>query len=70
VIQLAALAIKRRNVMTDVVNAKSEVLERHELSLEELEAVSGGDVSVSLFGHKITSSDVADAAKWVWNKLF
>jgi hypothetical protein len=35
-----------------------------------VEAVSGGDVYVELFGHKVTSSDVASAAKWVWNKLF
>jgi hypothetical protein len=44
-------------------------LER-ELSLEELEAVSGGDMYVELFGHKVTTGDVAGAAKWVWNKFF
>jgi hypothetical protein len=56
---------------THVITAKSEVLDaRDELSPQELEAVSGGDVSVEVFGHKVTSSDVASAAKWVWNKLF
>jgi hypothetical protein len=44
-------------------------LER-ELSLEELAAVSGGDTLVEVAGHKVTTSDVAAAAKWVWNKLF
>jgi hypothetical protein len=44
-------------------------LER-ELSLEELEAVSGGDTLVEIAGHKVTTGDVAAAAKWVWNKLF
>ena len=29
--------------MTDAINAKSEALELHELSTEELDAVSGGD---------------------------
>ena len=29
--------------MTDAINAKSEALELHELSSEELGAVSGGD---------------------------
>lgn len=29
--------------MTDAINAKSEALELHELSSEELDAVSGGD---------------------------
>ena len=54
-----------------VITAKSEVLDvRDELSPEELEAVSGGDIYVKFFGVKVTSSDVADAAKWVWNKLF
>jgi hypothetical protein len=52
------------------MSTKSEALDGSELSLEELAAVSGGDVSVSFFGHKVTTSDVADAAKWVWNKLF
>jgi hypothetical protein len=55
---------------THVISAKSEVLDARELSPQELEAVSGGDVYVELFGHKVTSSDVASAAKWVWNKLF
>jgi hypothetical protein len=41
-----------------------------ELSLEELEAVSGGDTLVEIAGHKVTTGDVAAAAKWVWNKLF
>ena len=53
---------------TDVM--KSEVLDERELSLEELEAVSGGNVSI--FG--VTLGDVADGVKdgatWVWNKLF
>jgi len=55
---------------TDGHVMKSEVLDKRELSLEELEAVSGG--SVSIFG--VTLGDVADGvkdgAKWVWNKLF
>jgi hypothetical protein len=56
---------------THVITAKSEVLDvRDELSPEELEAVSGGDVYVEVLGHKVTTSDVVDAAKWVWNKLF
>ena len=55
---------------THVISAKSEVLDARELSPQELEAVSGGDVYVELFGHEVTSSDVASAAKWVWNKLF
>ena len=41
-----------------------------ELSLEELEAVSGGEIYIEFGGYKVTSSDVVDAAKWVWNKLF
>jgi hypothetical protein len=44
-------------------------LER-ELSFEELEAVSGGGTIVEVAGHKVTTGDVAAAAKWVWNKLF
>ena len=52
-----------------VMTAKGEVLER-ELSLEELEAVSGGEIYIEFGGYKVTSSDVVDAAKWVWNKLF
>jgi hypothetical protein len=52
-----------------VMTAKGEVLER-ELSLEELEAVAGGEIYIEFGGYKVTSSDVVDAAKWVWNKLF
>ena len=48
---------------------RESCLER-ELSLEELEAVSGGDTIVKIAGHKVTTGDVAAAAKWVWNKLF
>ena len=56
---------------THLITAKSEVLDvRDGLSPEELEAVSGGDIYVEFFGHKVTTSDVADAAKWVWNKFF
>ena len=56
---------------THVITAKSEVLDVcDELFPEELEAVSGGDVYVEVLGHKVTTSDVVDAAKWVWNKLF
>jgi hypothetical protein len=55
----------------NVTTAKSEVLDERELSLEELNAVSGGNTTLAtVFGHKITTSDVGDAAKWVWNKLF
>ena len=55
----------------NVMAAKNEVPGlRDELSPEELEAVSGGDVYVEVFGHKVTTSDVVDAAKWVWNKIF
>ena len=57
-------------ITTHVITA-SEILDaRDELSPEELEVVSGGDISVSFFGHKVTTGDVADAAKWVWNKFF
>ena len=52
-----------------VMTAKGEGLER-ELSLEELEAVSGGEIYIEFGGYKVTSSDVVDAAKWVCNKLF
>ena len=53
------------------IGAKSEGLGMHDaLSAEELDAVSGGEVSVTVFGHKVTASDVASAAKWVWHKLF
>ena len=41
-----------------------------ELSLEELDAVSGGFKLVDFGAFKVTTGDVADAAKWVWNKLF
>ena len=41
-----------------------------ELSVEELEAVSGGATIVAIGDHKVTTSDVAAAAKWVWKKLF
>jgi hypothetical protein len=51
-------------------NIDRELAQANELRVEELEAVSGGDIYVELFGHKVTTSDVADAAKWVWNKLF
>jgi len=49
---------------TTINTVKSEV---PQLSFEELEAVSGGDVYVEVLGHKVTTSDIADAAKWVWN---
>ena len=52
-----------------MVMCRESCLER-ELSLEELEAVSGGDTLVEIAGHKVTTGDVAAAAKWVWNKLF
>ena len=55
------------NVMTAKIGIPDV---RDELSPEELEAVSGGDVYVEVFGHKVTTSDVVDAAKWVWNKIF
>ena len=48
---------------------KSEVLERDELSLEELEAVSGGFTLADFGLFKVTTGDVASAAKWVWNHL-
>jgi bacteriocin-like protein len=47
-----------------------ELAQANELRDEELEQVVGGDIYVEVFGHKVTTSDVADAAKWVWNKLF
>jgi hypothetical protein len=59
----------------NAMTAKSEVpdvrqLSPEELSLEELDAVSGG-LTLADFGvFKVTTGDVADAAKWVWNKLF
>jgi hypothetical protein len=40
---MVALANSKENVMTgNAINAKSEALEQHELSSEELDAVSGG----------------------------
>ena len=50
-------------------NIDRELAQANELRVEELEAVSGGDIYVEVFG-QVTTSDVADAAKWVWNKLF
>ena len=55
---------------THIISAKSEVLDARELSPQELEAVSGGEIYIEFGGYKVTSSDVVDAAKWVWNKLF
>jgi hypothetical protein len=55
--------------MSKTTNDGHREFER-ELSLEELEAVSGGDTIVEIAGHKVTTGDVAAAAKWVWNKLF
>jgi bacteriocin-like protein len=51
-------------------NTDRELAQANELRDEELEQVVGGDIYVEVFGHKVTTSDVADAAKWVWNKLF
>ena len=31
---------------------------------------SGGEIYIEFGGYKVTSSDVVDAAKLVWNKLF
>jgi hypothetical protein len=55
----------------NVVTAKTEVVDegvsfREQFSPEELDAVSGG-WSIDFGIVKITGSDVADAAKWVWN---
>jgi hypothetical protein len=51
-------------------NTDRELAQANELRDEELEQVVGGDIYVEVFGHKVTTGDVADAAKWVWNKLF
>ena len=53
----------------NVTTAKDDILQARELSLEEIDAVSGA-WSVELFGFTVTASDVASAAKWVWDKLF
>lgn len=58
-------------ISNDTISANGGMLDvRNEMSAEELDAVTGGEVAVKVFGHKITASDVADAAKWVWHKLF
>ena len=58
-------------ISNDAISANGGMLNvRSEMSPAELEAVTGGEVAVKVFGHKITASDVADAAKWVWHKLF
>ena len=42
-----------------------------ELTADELDAVSSGDIKIiKIFGHTVTGGDVVSAAKWVWNKLF
>ena len=53
----------------NVTIAKNDPLEPRELSLEEIDAVSGA-WSVDVFGFTVTGSDVASAAKWVFDKLF
>lgn len=58
-------------ISNDTISANGGMLDmRNEMSCEELDAVTGGEVAVKIFGHKVTASDVADAAKWVWHKLF
>jgi hypothetical protein len=49
----------------NVTAAENDILEARELSPEEIDAVSGA-WSVELFGFRVTGSDVASAAKWVW----
>jgi hypothetical protein len=53
----------------NVTAAENDILEARELSPEEIDVVSGA-WSVELFGFRVTGSDVASAAKWVWDKLF
>ena len=62
---------KARLMVENVVTAKTEVVDEgeffhEEFSPEELDTVSGG-WSIDFGIVKITGSDVADAAKWVWN---
>jgi hypothetical protein len=40
----------------NAINAKSEALELHELSSEELEAVSGGFIHLPLVAYKVASA--------------
>jgi len=51
--------------MTDAINAKSEALELHELSSEELDAVSGGDKATEIEQAQIAAENKkqADAIK-------
>jgi hypothetical protein len=58
---MARRLIQRRHVMTDVINAKSEALELHELSFEE----SGGDKAAEIEQAQIAAENKkqADALK-------
>jgi hypothetical protein len=59
---------RRRTLKNEVLHERE--LSTDELSLEELDAVSGGFTLADFGFGKVTTGDVADAAKWVWNKLF
>jgi hypothetical protein len=53
------------------INAFAAKNANDELSADELDAVSAGDIKIiKIFGHTVTGGDVVSAAKWVWNKLF
>jgi hypothetical protein len=57
--------------MSNTTNAFAANNVRDELSAEELDAVSAGDIKIiKIFGHTVTGGDVVSAAKWVWHKLF
>ena len=52
------------------INAFAAKNANDELSAEELDAVSAGEIKIKIFGHTVTGGDVVSAAKWVWHKLF
>ncbi len=57
--------------MSNTTNAFAANNAHDELSAEELDAVSAGDIKIiKIFGHTVTGGDVVSAAKWVWHKLF
>jgi hypothetical protein len=59
---------RRMTVKNEVLDVRE--LSPEELSAEELDVVSGGFTLADFGLFKVTTGDVADAAKWVWNKLF
>jgi hypothetical protein len=51
--------------MTDAINAKSEALELHELSSEELDRVSGGVIKGALGGVCSKAKERAAVILWL-----